>query len=434
MAVDPERNTLVKLKTICILTIIIISMACGGKELRPNVVLLLIDTVNAEHLGCWGYHRNTSPHIDSLASAGTRYENCQAQAPWTLPGMTTILTGLSEKSHGCNRYGGFSHGLDPEVPTLATILSENGYNTAMFINNGYLGHDFGLNRNYDNFWMGTDSIDYADVTMDTVLNYMSALETDQPFLLTVHLFDPHLPYDPPAPFDTVFKSTGASGQTEWPSMDFCDIQAVIDHMCALYDSELLWTDSQLERLFGFLRDNGLSENTIVILVADHGEEFMEHGDWGHAHNLYQQSLHVPLIITGPGIPSGYVEEANVGQFDVLPTILDYLCLPAPDHIEGISLLAPFPEDRIIPSSGVLADTSSASCLQNRSKVLWFVETDSVETYDLEEDPLELNILNVDSMLLNEVENYWAWPCICSPTNFEEALIEQSRLEDLGYIR
>lgn len=434
MAVDNERNTPMKLKTIWLITIFLLSISCSREESRTNVVLLLIDTVNAEHLGCWGYSRNTSPHIDSLAASGTRYANCQAQAPWTLPGMATILTGLTEKSHGCSRYGGFSHGLDPEVPTLATILQESGYHTAMFINNNYLGPDFGLSNGYDSFWMGTDSIDYADVTMDTVLSYMTSLDPDKPFLLTVHLFDPHLPYDPPAPFDTVFKSTGTSGQIVWPSLEFCSNQAVIDHMTSLYDSELLWTDSQLERLFAFLRDEGLSENTIVILVADHGEEFMEHGDWGHAHNLYQQALHVPLIMTGPGIPSGYVEETNVGQFDVLPTILDYLNIPAPDHIEGLSLLDSIPVGRVIPSSGVLADTSSAACLQNRNKVLWFVESDSVETFDLAADPGEMLILPVDSFLLGEVERYWAWPCICNPTDFESTEIEQRRLEDLGYIR
>lgn len=416
-----------------LIPLLFLFLSCGQEKPPPNVVLLLIDTVNADHLGSWGYFRNTSPHIDSLASSGIRFANCQAQAPWTLPGMATILTGLTEKSHGCNNYRGYSHGLDPELPTLAVLLSEAGYRTAAFINIGYLGPEFGLDRGYESLWTGPDSMDTAGTTMDTVISFMAALDYDRPFMLTVHLFDPHLPYDPPAPFDTVFKSTGASGQTEWPSMELSTYPVVIDHMTAMYDSELLWTDSQLERLFSFLRSQGLAENTLVVLVADHGEEFMEHGDWGHAHNLYQQSLHVPLIITGPGIPPDSVVDRFVGQFDVLPTVLDRLDLPVPDHVEGTSLLGTCREDRVFPSSGALGDTSSAACVRAGEKVLWFVETDSVESYDLVSDPGETVILPVDSVLLEEVQSYWAWPCICNPTEFENTRIELRRLEDLGYV-
>lgn len=409
--------------------------SCSSKDTRPNVLLVIIDTVNAKHLGCYGYERNTSPFIDSLASSGIRYVNCQAQAPWTLPATATILTGLTERSHGCSRYGGVSHGLDPEVPTLASILSFSGYTTATFVNNGYLGPDFGLDRGYGSYWMGTDSVDYAHVTIDSAMHFLDTLNTGRPFYLKLHLFDPHLPYDPPAPFDTLFKSTGTAGYTVWPSsQELWNHQVVIDHMRAMYDSELRWTDSQLERLFQHLRDKGLVENTLIVLIADHGEEFMEHGDWGHAHNLYQQALHVPLIITGPGLGTGVVENRNAGQFDVLPTILDYLGIPAPEHTEGISLLGEIPDNRIIPSSGVIADTASASVLSGSIKVLWFVEPDSAETYDLASDPGETEALPLDSILFDEVTDYWAWPCICTPTAFEENLIENRRLESLGYIR
>ncbi len=241
---NPSRNTL--FLSMCLL----ILASCSTKEAPPNVLLLIIDTVNAKHLGCYGYERNTSPFIDSLASSGIRYANCQAQAPWTLPGTATILTGLTERSHGCSRYGGVSHGLDPEVPTLASILGSRGYTTATFVNNGYLGPDFGLDRGYGSYWMGKDSIDYAHVTMDSAMHFLDTLATGRPFYLKLHLIDPHLPYDPPAPFDTLFKSTGTAGYTVWPSSsELWSRQAVIDHMRAMYDSELRWTDSQLERLF-----------------------------------------------------------------------------------------------------------------------------------------------------------------------------------------
>lgn len=167
------------------------------EEQEMNVLLILIDTMSADHLGCYGYDRNTSPTIDSLAASGMLFANCQAQAPWTLPSMVTICTGLSERSHRCSHYDGFSHGLDPEMPTLASILQERGYHTAAFVNNGYLGEIFGLERGYHDFWISeVDGGADAGVTVDTLLSYLSGTSVSEPFLVTVHFFDPHLPYAP----------------------------------------------------------------------------------------------------------------------------------------------------------------------------------------------------------------------------------------------
>ncbi len=425
-----------KYSALCCLTILILlTVSCwGGGEQRINVVLVIIDTVNANHLGCYDYDRDTSPTIDSLAASGVRFQNCQAQAPWTLPGMASIFTGLSERSHGCSHYDGFSHGLDPEMATLTTILKEHGYSTTALVNVGYLGESFGITRGNDLFWFNDDESDNADLTVDTLLKYFSSNRVEAPFFVTIHLFDPHLPYDPPAPFDTLFRRSGASGITEWPAIEMCSDPVLIEHMTAMYDSELRWTDSQLSRLFAGMREMELTDNTLFILVADHGEEFMQHGDWGHAHNLYQQALHVPLILTGPGIEPGTVISQNVGQYDVLPTVLAYLDIPVPDHVEGLNILGEIPADRIIPSSGVIADTTSAACLQESNKVIWFVEPDSSETFNLADDPGELNMLTTDSLLMEEVLEYWAWPCLCTPTQNESALIEMRRLEGLGYIR
>lgn len=422
-------------KLFLLFVMLLLFLSCGAEtDTRPNVILLLVDTVNADHLGCYGYYRNTSPSIDSLAATGIRFANCQAQAPWTLPAMTSILTGLSEKSHGCNRYNSVSYGLDPEVPTLASILQEEGYASATFFNVAYLGEEFGLDRGYGTSWYGSDEMDYAGITVDSVLHYLDTLETENPFFLSVHLFDPHLPYEPPFPYDTLYNGIGTAGMERWPEVGLCNDPVVIRHMTDLYDSELRWTDSQLERLFSYLRSGNLLENTIIVLVADHGEEFMEHGENGHANNLYQQSLHVPLIITGPGIPPDSVVTQYVGQIDVLPTLLDYLALPAPDHIEGISLLGNIPHDRVLPSSGPMSDNSLACAVKDASKVMWFVESDSTETYELTSDPEETVPLELDSLLFEEVLSYWAWPCICTPTSDAEEEAELMRLEDLGYIR
>ncbi len=425
-----------KTSNLCaVLVLFLLVLSCADTEDQEvNIVLIIIDTLNADHLGCFGYYRDTSPVIDSLAASGILFTNCQAQAPWTLPGMASIFTGLAERSHGCSHYNGLSHGLDPEMPTLTTILKEQGYSTAALVNVGYLGEPFGITKGNDYFWINEDGSDNADITVDTLLDYFSSNEIPEPFFATIHLFDPHLPYDPPSPFDTLFKHSGTNGVTEWPEIELCFDPVIIEHMTAMYDSEIRWTDSQLSRLFAGMREMGLADNTLFILIADHGEEFMQHGDWGHAHNLYQQALHIPLILTGPGIEPGTVTPQNVGQYDLLPTVLEYLGIPVPGHVEGINILGEIPLDRVIPSSGVMADTSSAACLQGSMKVLWFVEPDSSETFNLADDPGEMNMLTTDSLLLNEVLSYWAWPCICIPTTNEEAQIEMKRLEGLGYIR
>jgi len=130
------------------LFLFLLSLSCtgNGESQKMNILLIIIDTLNADHLGCYGYYRDTSPTIDSLASEGTMYARAQAQAPWTLPAMVTIYTGLTERSHGCNDYGSYSHGLDPELPTIVTILHEECFTTAGFVNINYLGLLYGMEK------------------------------------------------------------------------------------------------------------------------------------------------------------------------------------------------------------------------------------------------------------------------------------------------
>lgn len=423
-------------KVFTALFLMLLSLSCtgNGEKKKMNILLVLIDTLCADHLGCYGYYRDTSPTIDSLAASGVIFKSCQAQASWTLPGMTSIYTGLSERSHQCGYYNELLYGLDPEMPTISTILQQQGYSTAAFVRTEFMGSNFGLDKGYDSFWITEDGIVKDAVTVDTLLNYFSDNEVAEPFLATIHFYDPHSPYQPPSPYDTFFTSSGSiGGLDDWPiDTDLWSDPALIKHLEALYDSEIRCTDSQLSRLFQGMRKMGLMENTLVILVADHGEEFMEHGDTGHANNLYQQTIHIPLILSGPGIEPGSVVLLNAGQFDVLPTVLAYLDIPIPNHVEGINLFGDISEDRVIPSSGVVGDTAMAACLQETIKLMWFVEPDSVETYDIAVDPGEMNLLPIDSLLLEEVLTYWASPCICTPTQ-NDSLDIVNRLNALGYL-
>ncbi len=427
-------GALERLLTASLILLMLVS-SCGKTE-KPNIVLIIIDTLNADHLGCYNYYRNTSPVIDSLASSGTMWARMQAQAPWTLPGMVSIYTGLTERTHGCNDYDGYSHGLDPELPTIVTMLNDLGYNTAGFVNINYLGSVFGMDIGFEYFLLDDEGHGRAAETVDQFISWLDGDEFSEPFFVVFHLFDAHAPYDPPGGFATAFSEFGTMGVTNWqPNEDGSVPPGHAEHMCALYDAEILWIDSQLSRMFQGIRQRLLSENTLIVFTADHGEEFMEHGQWGHSQNLYQQSLHIPLIMSGPGIPENRVDSTVAGQFDILPTVLAYLGEDIPGRIEGINVLgSDMTEIRDIPSSGVRSDSSQVTILNGNKKVIWSPVGDCSEMFDIVADPFETDYLDVDSILLSRVLEYWAWPRLWEPTSTQLGIIEKKKLESLGYIR
>lgn len=317
-------------KPLAVCLIILLLHSGCNKDDRPNILLIVIDTLAADHMSCYGYHRDTSPAMDSLASAGRIWLNMQAQAPWTLPAMTSILTGVTVKTHGCRHYNEASYGLDPKLPTLTSILLEEGYRTAAFVNINYLGERFGLSKDFEYFCYDDEGHGRARLTVDSLFAWLDGDNYKEPFFVFFHLFDPHLPYDPPEGFDTCYEPRGACGITDWQQNalgEWYPMQTA--HLLNLYDGEIRWTDSQIGRLFAGLMERDLTGNLIIILTADHGEEFLEHGSWGHGDNLYQHAIHVPLIIAGPGIPVGTVDSNTVGQIDILPTILTFADIPVP---------------------------------------------------------------------------------------------------------
>lgn len=420
-----------KLYTIILMFLLLVT-GCGGPS-RPSVLLIVIDTLAADHMSCYGYERETTPSIDSLAGSGTLWSNAQAQAPWTLPSMATILTGLTVRTHGCRQYGDACYGLDPELPTLATILRDEGYRTAAFVNITYLGEDYGLNKDFQHFCYHEEGNGRAGETVDSLLAWMDGDDFGQPFFVFFHLFDPHLPYDPPEGFDRTYEPDGTRNVTRW-RQDLTGQWYPRQHLMNLYDGEIRWTDSQIGRLLAEIRQRGLEEDLIVVLCSDHGEEFLEHGDWGHGPNLYQTSIHVPLMMSGPGIASGITDSTTAGQLDILPTLLTLLEIQVPERAEGMDLFGTVPDDRHMYSSGVRCDTAQAAVVSNGMKLIWVAIEDSTETYDIRNDPMETEPLAADSALLESVLQYWAWPCPWEPTTREIDMIERRRLEDLGYIR
>ncbi len=410
-------------------------------EGRPSIVLVIIDTLRADHLSCYGYRRITSPSLDSLAGAGTRWSMGCGQSSWTLPACSSIMTGLSPRVHGAGMDvpTGRVFGLNHAMPLLSTHMKGAGYRTGAFFNVFWLGADFGFHRGFDTYECVDNGDGLAGETIDSAINWLSSLGRDEDFFLAIHLFDPHDPYDPPAPYDTLFTphGEGAMGDSCWEVTPEGAIArpSQLAHLQGLYDGEIAWTDEQLGRLFAELRRLGLDQRTVVMVTADHGEEFLEHGYFGHGRTLFQETTHIPLIMSGPGVTAGAVEDAPVGQVDILPTILDLCDIAVPENIEGVDLLADPDTARFLPASGINTGDAFdlASITARRMKLIWNAGTDHSSTYDLVHDPGEMDPLPADSVLLGYVLFYWASPCRLEPILLEDWKVVPV-LRDLGYIR
>jgi len=404
--------------------------------------LIIIDTLRADHLSCYGYERTTSPSIDSIARTGVICENVFAQSSWTLPATASIMTGLTVRGHGAEMDVplGNVYGLDPATPTMPVLFNSAGYRTAGFFNVDLLSEDFGFHRGFNTYSCRENGNGMAGVTVEQAVEWLetTVLESTDSFFLTIHLFDVHDPYDPPSPWDMIYSETGAEGGIEWtvtPEGAVADTSQY-SQMIDMYDGEIAWVDDRLAFLFEQMREMGLAENTIIVITADHGDEFLEHDYIGHGRTLYQETVHVPLIMTGPGITEGEVIQRETGQYDILPTVLKLSGIETPKGVEGVSILGETDySGRYIPASGINTgpDFYQASVVRNGRKVIWNAETDASEMYGLGADPTEQHPLLADSVLLEAVKYYWTTPCAWYPVLLEDWQVTPV-LRDLGYIR
>jgi choline-sulfatase len=291
-------------------------------RVRPHVLLVTIDTLRADHLGCYGDKGAETPVLDGLAAGGTRFAVAVAHVPLTTPSHASILTGLTPLRHGIRDNGGFA--LPEGIPTLATLLHGAGYRTAAFVSGFPLDRRFGLGRGFDTY---DDRLPYgddprraayverrADATTEAALHWLAGVATDQapPWLLWVHYFDPHAPYEPPGELAARFAQRP-------------------------YDGEIAFVDRQLGRLLRGLEEKGLAARTLVLVTSDHGESLGEHGEETHGVFIYDSTVRVPWIMSGPGVPRGRVATTVARGIDVTPTLLDLAGQPVPASMEGRSL-------------------------------------------------------------------------------------------------
>jgi len=381
---------------------------------RPDVLLISIDSLRADHLGCYGYAAPTSPVIDRLAAEGVRCADAVSTTSWTLPAHAALLTGLYDSAHGTVDNG---LRLAESYVTLAETLHSAGYRTAGFYGGPYLHPTFGFGQGFDDYFncmtalpadidgqqareesQKAASLTHADVTgprtREKFEEWVSS-RTERPLFAFVHLWDVHYDYIPPPEYLKRFdpEYAGSVTVTDFmrnpaihPGMPARDLQ----HVLACYDGEIRFTDEIIGALLAALPRPA---NTLVIITADHGEEFFEHGGKGHQRTLYDEVLRVPLIFRWPGrVPAGTGVQQQVRLIDVMPTVLDLLNIQPAAPVQGRSLLPLFsgttlPEEPALCE--LLVDGKPFRALRSGS---WKVVVDDIRHaaawFDLAADPGE----------------------------------------------
>lgn len=345
---------------------------------RPNVLVYMIDTLRGDHTSLYGYGRDTTPFLKKLGAQGLVFEDCQAQATWTKPSTASLMTSLYSFTHGIN--------LDSDtIPKGATTLAEQlrgaGYVTASVVANPFAGRLTGLQRGFDYMseWpvvqrRRTDAEDRAtdSAALNKVVFPWLEQHRDEPFFLYAHATDPHAPYRPPAGFEEKFANPADTpefnrnyvklrdkaqyGGGTVISRALCAKSGVnpdrfIHRAIDRYDGEVLHNDWSLEQLVDKLKQIGVLDNTLIVVVSDHGEEFWEHGWTAHGHSLYQELTHGVFLMWNPKlIPTARRVAEPVQLIDVMPTVLDLLGLKIPDVVQGQSL-APFAKGQLFQRRG-----------------------------------------------------------------------------------
>ena len=377
---------------------------------QPNLLIVSIDTLRADHLGCYGYTRPTSPNIDRLAKEGARLRTMICENPVTGPSFCSIMTSVPSHRHGCKRNG---LPMRWDGQTLAQILKERGYSTAAIISN------WTLRKKFTMLDRGFDLYDEAFTRKRWFRIYLNELPADKvnlqafkwlklrpgrPFFLWVHYTDPHAPYTHHAEFDRRLLAAG-----KYPKKD-------IHH----YDSEIAFSDKHLGAFLQRFRKLGLDRNTLTVFVGDHGEAFGEHGYEGHGRRVHEPGILVPCIFRYPGVINPGKLAGLTQTLDILPTILDVLGIKEPDGIEGMSLKealigrANIPERQLFsqayigfaPSvlprkSGPRRGLPRQLCLRDtRYKCVFTPRKGKIEFFNLQNDPRELTDLSkTDPMLV-----------------------------------
>ena len=317
----------------------------------PNLLVIAIDTLRADRLGVLGNPRGLTPTLDRLAGEGALFRRAFAPAPWTLPSFASLFTSKTPEEHAAGGRIGDFRGLAAEHTTLAELLRDAGWRTGAIVNVDFLGRSFGLTQGFESvderFYGDNERLRDAKETTDAALAWIER-ERSNAFFLFAHYFDPHARYAPPKEWRERFADPRDQrsdafefGQRDqvvlWRAGRIRPTQDDFERAEKLYDAEVAYTDSEVGRLVAGLDALGLAANTIVVVVSDHGEEFLDHGDWEHGHTLHDELLHVPVILRQPGRIAARAVDAPVGTVELAPTLLAFCGLDVPEGFRGRDL-------------------------------------------------------------------------------------------------
>lgn len=425
---------------------------------KLNIILIVIDTLRADHVSCYGYERNITPNIDRLASEGVLFKNAIVTSPWTLPSVASILTsqypsvlGIREKIKP----------IDSSFPTLSGMLKQYNYTTHGIVSHVLLSARLGFGRGFDSYdeksMFGHEGISSPPVTQKAVSFLQQS--HNKPFFLFLHYFDPHFNYLLHKGYNYYPSYSGKlkSGESIlklWQIRHSLS-QDDIRYLVSLYDSEIAFTDEYIGRLFDGLKKQGLYDNSIIILTADHGEEFMERGWIGHTVTLYQELIRVPFIMKLPGYKAKIVN-SPVSLIDVVPTIYRQLGLEVPDGLDGKALdfghgpsvaRGPVFSETFNPQihqPGRIKPIAFRSIVLGDSKLIYDEIRNSRQMYDLSDDQYEQNDLSAQNSernnrlkaLLSNWINYVKTKQKLGPVYDESELFtpeQRKQLESLGYL-
>lgn len=422
-----NRKSIIAAVVVALLAVstVITAVALRHRNTRPtSVVLIIVDTLGAKHIGFLNKDLHFTPNIDKMAAEGAGFSRAYAPASWTKPSITSVLTSRLPSSHGVEGVGGV---IPQSIPTLAERLKANGFRTAGFVSHTMLRGKHGFARGFESYKCihkgpVNDAISSRMIT-NAGIDWLDGLTAEgkppQKFFLFLHYFDPHFNYKHHPDFDMTKGYNGplkgvrtvTKLRTMIPQMQPADVQFMVN----LYHEEIAYTDFHIGRFLEHLEKLNMDKDVLVVFAADHGEEFLER-DWiGHGRHLYDELIRVPLIFRHPSIQKGRLISTPVSTLDVAPTILDFLELSKGWKTDGKSL-APALEAGSDPADGrdIISEINfeaheerrtshKTSLIHNQWKLIHDRDTDAWELYNLIRDPSEHQNL-IESTSPQELEN------------------------------
>jgi arylsulfatase len=415
--------------------------------LPPHLLLISLDACRPDHLSAYGYGRDTSPFLKELAARGTRFANAFCNTHGTTPSHATMLSSLYQETHRIEYRAAEGENKQEVVPTRAVLLPEilkaNGYVTLGVTDGGQMARAYGFDRGFVEFDDAGEGVEGGTAKLLAMVRRHQA--SGAPIFAFLHTYSVHSPYQPPEPYRTMFgafphaiEPTSEAllpvANTAWRDLQPGDM----DFLQAQYDGGIRFADDTLRRFFDALRAAGFLDRAVVAVTADHGEEFGDHGGLLHRNHLYDELLRVPLILAGPGIPSGRVEEKMVGLVDLAPTLLSLAGIAPRVRMEGSDLRDPaFRGDTLFAQYGNLR----YALRTRRWKYILTTRPEGEELYDLQADPREKT--NLAAAEIEKVRRYrkaldeWrnARPNLGAPVSKITMTPEhEKQLRALGYIQ